>query len=460
MRRLAALLLGLLITTSVTLWPQAAMAAPALTTTFSDDCKDLTVTTSGYDNPPVASMWLRWTETVNGVTSQQQAYLPINDTWFGTFDTPGVAYSGFSIRPVDANQQIIDAMQDRAFTCLLRPSLRANATCTQIDWNFTNFGDFFNVTIEVSVGGQVRDSFTGPGSKTAPVTGSYPVPAELMGQAWEVRSFWTDFPTAASGIRSVSGTLPACELTADPPVASQVCGPNNDTVVVAPLPTQLTATDTGWVNGTRTITYSVLPQYVNGYLLTSPAEHTFTDDAQPCLIELGSTVWNDTDRDGTRDSGEPGIGGVTVLLLDSAGDEVDRTVTAADGSYLFSVVAGDYRIEIVAPSGYTVTTVAHYTAGDTNDLTLNFGLAVVASSSTTTTASTTPSTSLPSGSSTTSTSTGGSTPRPTTAGTGTQGASLARTGATVVPSVLVALMLVGLGSALVSRVRPARQRRH
>jgi hypothetical protein len=30
----------------------------------------------------------------------------------------------------------------------------------------------------------------------------------------------------------------------------------------------------------------------------------------------------------------------------------------------------------------------------------------------------------------------------------------------VVPSVLVALMLVGLGSALVSRVRPARQRRH
>ncbi len=69
--------------------------------------------------------------------------------------------------------------------------------------------------------------------------------------------------------------------------------------------------------------------------------------------KLGDFVWNDTDRDGKQDAGEDGIAGVTVRLLDSAGNELATTVTAADGSYMFAGLdAGDYKLDFVAPADF------------------------------------------------------------------------------------------------------------
>jgi Tol biopolymer transport system component len=75
---------------------------------------------------------------------------------------------------------------------------------------------------------------------------------------------------------------------------------------------------------------------------------------------LGNFVWLDSNDDGTQDAGEPGISGVTVRLLDSAGTAVNDpnnatptayvTTTAANGAYSFTgLIPGDYRVEYVLP---------------------------------------------------------------------------------------------------------------
>lgn len=76
-----------------------------------------------------------------------------------------------------------------------------------------------------------------------------------------------------------------------------------------------------------------------GTVTLTPAVPDVTDvDAglvTPPLGSIGDRVWSDDDRDGVQDPGEPGVPGVTVVLRDVAGDEVDRTTTDGDGEYLF-----------------------------------------------------------------------------------------------------------------------------
>lgn len=59
--------------------------------------------------------------------------------------------------------------------------------------------------------------------------------------------------------------------------------------------------------------------------------------AEPVPGSLGDRVWNDLNRNGIQDPGEPGIAGVTVNLLDSAGNTVGTTITDAEGHYRFDV---------------------------------------------------------------------------------------------------------------------------
>ncbi|MBP6902404.1 MAG: carboxypeptidase regulatory-like domain-containing protein [Burkholderiaceae bacterium] len=71
---------------------------------------------------------------------------------------------------------------------------------------------------------------------------------------------------------------------------------------------------------------------------------------------IGNFVWYDKDADGIQDSGEAGIAGVTVNLLNSAGTVLASTTTDANGQYLFSNLnPADYSVQVVAQDGFAFT---------------------------------------------------------------------------------------------------------
>ncbi|MCK1244256.1 carboxypeptidase regulatory-like domain-containing protein [Streptococcus uberis] len=83
------------------------------------------------------------------------------------------------------------------------------------------------------------------------------------------------------------------------------------------------------------------------------------------LHTIGDTVWEDTDKDGTQDAGEPGIPGVTVILTNPDGS-TETTTTDENGHYEFTDLPnGDYTVTFETPNGYTPTT--SNTGDDTKD---------------------------------------------------------------------------------------------
>ncbi|MFK7973090.1 MAG: SdrD B-like domain-containing protein [Bacteroidia bacterium] len=96
--------------------------------------------------------------------------------------------------------------------------------------------------------------------------------------------------------------------------------------------------------------------------LLSPMESDTSWDAgiyKP-LAEIGDLVWYDNDRDGLQDpTGEPGVPGVIVYLLNTNGDTLETDVTDPDGLYRFiDVNPGDYKVAFdlsTIPTDYVVS---------------------------------------------------------------------------------------------------------
>ena len=69
---------------------------------------------------------------------------------------------------------------------------------------------------------------------------------------------------------------------------------------------------------------------------------------------IGDTVWFDWDQDGVKDSGEIGVGGVTLSL---SGDATDFLQNHPDGRYLFTEQdSGTYNVTLTIPAGYSLST--------------------------------------------------------------------------------------------------------
>lgn len=79
---------------------------------------------------------------------------------------------------------------------------------------------------------------------------------------------------------------------------------------------------------------------------------------QPAPKILG-TIWADLDQDGVYDAAsEPVLEGITIRLLDNGGTFITSETTDANGDYEFSGlnISTTYQVEIVLPSGATLTT--------------------------------------------------------------------------------------------------------
>ncbi|HUN16073.1 MAG TPA: SdrD B-like domain-containing protein, partial [Saprospiraceae bacterium] len=77
---------------------------------------------------------------------------------------------------------------------------------------------------------------------------------------------------------------------------------------------------------------------------------------------IGNYVWNDVDRDGVQEAGEPGINGVVVTLYSSTGIIVEQMITTNSpttgqaGWYQFdNLLPGNYYVQFSAPDGYFTT---------------------------------------------------------------------------------------------------------
>lgn len=75
-------------------------------------------------------------------------------------------------------------------------------------------------------------------------------------------------------------------------------------------------------------------------------------------IIVGNRFWVDQNANGRQDSGENGVGGVVITLLDENDVEITTTTTAANGTYEFQVTPGRYRVRFPVPAaGFTTSNV-------------------------------------------------------------------------------------------------------
>lgn len=96
--------------------------------------------------------------------------------------------------------------------------------------------------------------------------------------------------------------------------------------------------------------------------ILAPAEAPSTD-LTLAPAQIGDFVWDDVNRNGLQDAGEPGVADVEVWLLTTAGEPVldpdgDPVVTVTDstGHYGFEVPGGTYRVAFDnLPDGYGFT---------------------------------------------------------------------------------------------------------
>jgi beta-glucanase (GH16 family) len=101
---------------------------------------------------------------------------------------------------------------------------------------------------------------------------------------------------------------------------------------------------------------------------------------------ISGQVWNDANQNGWIDSGETGVAGATVELLNASGTVVATTTTATTGGgfYSFSgLAAGTYQVKFLTPTGEAFDAQANASTGNaTTGITAPIALAAGATSAT------------------------------------------------------------------------------
>ncbi len=121
------------------------------------------------------------------------------------------------------------------------------------------------------------------------------------------------------------------------------------------------------------------PPLTKGNTASAKGDYTvdiFDEDADDawvvctaCTGKIGNYVWDDVNKNGLQDEGEPPLAGVTVNISGPDGYS-DTTTTDAAGFYRFTdLCPGTYTVSVVTPDGYMPTPVCFNTQdvnGDAN----------------------------------------------------------------------------------------------
>ncbi len=149
--------------------------------------------------------------------------------------------------------------------------------------------------------------------------------------------------TAASGDQVSSATLADAEW-----LLSHVRIVNGQTVITIDGKEY-------WLSGTD---LSQLVDAAAAVASSEPPTSSEPETSEPSGLPIGDFVWLDADGNGLQDSGEAGLPGVLVRLLDVGDAVVGEVVTDGDGRYaLTPTTAGPFTLEVVVPAGYQPTLV-------------------------------------------------------------------------------------------------------
>ncbi len=173
--------------------------------------------------------------------------------------------------------------------------------------------------------------------------------------------------TSATVVLSPKPTKPTLDIT------QPTCTQNKGSISISNLGAgQITSLDGGVTTVDKKIysniasgNHTIKVSNSNGCV----SETNFSINAVPnnCFASIGNFVWNDFNNDGFQNIGEPGISGVTVMLLNGNGDMVSSTTTSTAGYYSFNnLTPGIYCVKFTAPAGF-VSTKANQGTLDTND---------------------------------------------------------------------------------------------
>jgi SdrD B-like domain len=112
--------------------------------------------------------------------------------------------------------------------------------------------------------------------------------------------------------------------------------------------------------GSETVRMGVAPKPVIMAVSPAPEPSVAPPPAgsRPPRFAVGDTVWQDLDRSGRQEPGEPPAARISVQLLNVDGDVVQSTVSSATGHYVFDDLAGGtYAVRFAGvPSEFRLTT--------------------------------------------------------------------------------------------------------
>lgn len=300
-------------------------------------------------------------------------------------DGPAISFAVERIVTDPATGEVTSAIEGFANVTVVDPA-RPNPKVTIIDDVTRQY------TLAELTGGAVSDDeYTTTSLQMDPTTGKYFLPHGFTyGTAYTLMVSRTDVWQVCDGVlqddsqqpASTTSSLPSLSFDPDSPEAGAASASALDPAVypetlVYPDVTVIDTTFVGPADYTDSTLiappgdFTDLPDYTD-LTVIEPNCSTFVDSGLiPFQIvalppaSVGDTVWEDLDRDGVQDDGEPGIPGVELTLLDAegnpavdiAGNPVPPVRTDAAGRYEFIGLRPDaaYTVVISTPDGFTPT---------------------------------------------------------------------------------------------------------